>query len=273
MSKKKPDYRIEDGKIVVANTFIRAVHPEHMGLSAMKLFRLTIMQCKMNDKEFFEVEYKLHDIARLFHTQPQHIYRDVVTASKKMMQSLLTVTDSKGKVIKIYTIFRKWEYFEETATIKVRLNEDVAPLFLQLRKNFTRIPIAAVLSMRSKYGIRLFEAIHEKMLSVYPYASNAVEVSFTLEELRRITSTENQKTYDKISNIKDKILKPAIADIEEYGEWKIITKDLKQGRQITGFAFQIWSRNGYEYIEDCKAKGIIPEQIPGQMSIYDYLPG
>lgn len=269
MSKKEPDYR-EDNKMVVSNTFIRAQHPEHMGLSAMKLFRLTIMQCKMNDTEFFEVEYRLQDLARLFHTQSQNLYRDVVTASKKMMQSLLTVTDYKGRVIKIYTIFRKWEYFPNTATIKVQLNDDVAPLFLQLRKNFTRIPIAAILSMRSKYGIRLFEAINEKMLSIYPYAGNAVEVTFTLDEIRKISGTENQKTYDRISNIKDKILKPAIADIEDYGEWKIITKDIKQGRQIIGFILQIWSRNGYEYIERCKEQGIIPDQIPGQMSLSDF---
>lgn len=269
MSKKDPDYR-EDNKMVVSNTFIKASHPEHMGLSAMKLLRLTIMQVKMNDSEFFDVEYRLQDLAPLFRTKPQNLYRDVVVASKKMMQSVLTVANHKGKVIKIYTIFRKWEYFENTGTIRVRLNDDVAPLFLQLRKNFTRVPIAAVLSMRSKYGIRLFEAIHEKMLSIYPYAGNAVEVSFTLDEIRRITNTEGQKTYDRISNVKDKILKPAIADIEGYNEWKILTTDIKRGRQITGFILQIWSRNGYEYIEDCKAKGIIPEQTPGQLSLSDY---
>ena len=62
MPTKKPDYRKEN-KIVVSNEYIRAVHPARMSISAMKLFRLTIMQCKKTDQEFYEVEHKLSDLA------------------------------------------------------------------------------------------------------------------------------------------------------------------------------------------------------------------
>ena len=278
MPRKEPDYRKEN-KVVVSNDYIRAVHPPKMGLSAMKLFRLTIMQCRKNDKGFFEVEHKLSDIAELFQTQKKDIYRDIVKASVNMMQTVLTVNDASGRVRKILNIFRKWEYKPETSTIKILLNDDMAPLFLQLKRNFTRIPIAAVLTMQSKYSIRLYELICEKLQSNFPYADVATEIYITLEEARAVTGTELKPTYDKLSNFKNRVVLPAIQEIEVEADWKIILQDVKEGRRVTGFKLQVWSRNGYEYIQECIEKGVVPfrgnakdpEQIEGQLTIYDFL--
>lgn len=269
MEKREPDYNNDINKMVVSNTFIKAHHPEHMSLSAMKLLRMTITQCRMEDKQFYEVEYKLSDVAKLFHTQPQHVYRDVVEASIKMLQSVIAVNDRWGNVRQIYTLFKKWEYVKKTETIKVLLNDEVAPLFLELKKNFTRVPIAAILTMRSKYAIRLYEAMHERMLSASPHGLVAVEVSFTLDEIRKITGTDDKKAYSKISNLRDRIILPAVEDIEDYGEWKIIVKDAKEGRRITGFIFEVWSYSSYQYIESCKNNGVFPGDP--QTSVFDWV--
>ena len=132
--------------------------------------------------------------------------------------------------------------------------------------------------MKSRYAIRIYELICEKLQSIFPYADVATEVYITLEEARSVTNTANKKTYDKLSNFKNKVLLPSLAEIEEDANWKIITQDLKEGRRITGFRMEIWSRNGWEYIQDCKKKGILPtkghsdaEQIPGQMNLFDFI--
>ena len=128
-------------------------------------------------------------------------------------------------------------------------------LFLQLKSNFTRIPIAAVLTMKSKYGIRLFEVICDKLQSNFPYANVATEITLTLEEIRKATGTEKKKTYDRISNLKDRLLNPSLKDIEENADWKIICTDIKRGRKIDAFSLEIWDRNGYEIIQQCIREG------------------
>ena len=150
-----------------------------------------------------------------------------------------------------------------------------------MKKNFTKVPISAVLMMKSKYTIRLFELICEKMQNCYPYADTATEVTLTLEEIRKATGTDQKKTYDILSNLKKRVFYPSIDEIETASDWKIICTDIKKGRTVTGFRLEIWSRNGYEYLEYCKANGIIPNrgnreyetetQIPGQMNIFDYV--
>lgn len=271
MTAKTPDYR-EDNKMVVSNNYVRAVHPDSMNINAMKLFRLIVTQCRMHDTEFFEYECKLTDLAEVFHTDRFDLYRDVQKLCKNVMQTVLYIGDGNPKHSWEYrAIFSKCSYTAKTGKLYVKLSPEVTDLFLQLRRNFTRIPIYAILTMKSKYAIRLYELINEKLMSNLPYANHATEITVTLEEARAVTGTDKQKTYNKISNFKHRVFEPALKEIEECANWKIITKPYKNGRQIVGFILQIWSRNGWEYIEDCKAKGIIPDQIAGQMTIFDFV--
>lgn len=278
MAKRESNYN-PDNKMVVSNHYIHAIHPEKMNINAMKLFRLAITQCRMSDKGFYEYDFRIQDIAKAFEIDADNLYRDVQENCKKMMQSLLYYGDGNPKHDwKYKTIFDECSYNSKTGTITVLLSDKMTDLFLQLKRDFTRIPISAVLTMKSKYAIRLYELICEKLNSRFPYADTATEIQLSLDEARKVTGTETKKTYDKISNFKSKVLLPSIREIEDNASWKIVLTDLKSGRKVTGFDMVVWSRNGWEYIEDCKRKGIIPdrgpaaeEQLDGQMNIYDFI--
>ena len=271
MSKREADYN-ENNKMVVSNNYVRAVHPPNMSINAMKLFRLVVTQCRLKDDEFFEYDFRITDLAESFQISSQNLYRDVKSMCKTMLQSLLYAGDDNPRHSWEYrTIFRTCRYDQDTGTVTVQLSNDVTDLFLRLKREFTKIPIAALLSMRSKYAIRLFEVMCEKMRNCMPYAGNATEVQLSLEEIRTATGTDKKKTYEKMSNLRTRVLLPALAEIEEAASWKIICEDKKRGRRVVGFRLEVWSRNGWEYIEECKRKGIIPEQIPGQQTIFDYL--
>lgn len=277
MEKREPDYN-PDNKMVVSNRYIYAVHPEKMSINAMKLFRLAITQCKMSDEGFYEYDFKIQDLAESFGIDADNLYKDAQENCKKMAQSLLYYGDGNPKHDwKYKTIFDECSYNSKTGVVTIQFSDKMSELFLQLKRDFTRIPVTAVLLMKSKYAIRLYELICEKLNSQFPYADVATEIQISLEEARKVTATDKKKTYDKISNFKEKVLSPAIREIEENARWKIILTDLKYGRKVTGFRMEVWSRNGWEYIEDCKRKGILPnrgnreEQLPGQMSLFDYL--
>ena len=64
-----------------------------------------------------------------------------------------------------------------------------------------------------------------------------MEFYVSLEELRRITGTDKQKTYDKLSNFKNRILDKALREIEECCGVQITYTNHKQGRNIIGFDF------------------------------------
>ena len=147
-------------------------------------------------------------------------------------------------------------------------------LFLNLKSNFTNIPLEHIVLMKNKNSIRIYEVIRQKMMNHFPRADVYTVIEITAEEIREVTETVDKKSYNHVGHLKDRLLLPALAEIESATNWKIVCKDLKRGRKVFGFELEIWSSTGYAYIEMCKAEGKIPQiarddQIPGQMSLFD----
>ncbi len=273
--KRDPDYRT-DNKMVVRNDFIYADHPIGMSIHAMRLLRIAITQCRKNDNEFFMYEFKVSDLADMIGCSRDNLYRVADEITDQLLRVILKTNKlenikSSGKK---HVVFDVCEY--DKGIIRLQIHQQMKDLLLNLSPkfgNFTRVPLAPMLLMQSKYAMRIFELICQQMMSLFPYADHATEIEVSLDDLRLVTDTVKQKTYDKISNFKNKVFLPSIADIEKAAEWKIICTDIKRSRRIVGFNLQIWSASGYAYLEYCKKTGKIPveknDDIPGQMSLFD----
>lgn len=283
MQKRETDYDIEQkNKVSVRNDFVKAIHPDRMDLKTMKLFRLVISQCRMSDTELYSYDFKVSDLGKALDIDSSNIYKDTEAMCLNMMQMVLKYGGgSPGKSWKMKHIFESCNYDSKTGTLTIKLHEEMADLVLRLSGQFTQIPVSSILMMKSKYAIRLYELICGKMMSTKPYGDVSVSVQLSLEEIRTATGTDKKKSYDQVGHIKQKVLLPAIQDIESatgYKDlkdctgWKIIVTDIKHGRKVTGFNLEIWSRAGWETIEKYKREGKFPprEELPGQMSIFDY---
>ena len=272
--RREADYS-EDNKITVHNDFVTALYPKGITATDLKMMRFIISQCRMSDVEFYEYSFSVTDIAGRFHIDRDHMYKAAHESIARLFSCNLKVGTEKK--YELFHIFRTAKY--ENGIFTMRLSEESNKLFLQLRKNFTNVPLLPVLSMKSKSSIRIFELLCEKLKGNLPFADNAMSLYVDLGELRQVTETLNAKSYDRMTNFKKRVVNPSIAEIEQAAGWKIVLQNVKKGKSITGFNFEIWSRNGWEYIEDCKAKGILPyrgkygndeNQVPGQMTFADY---
>ena len=249
-----------------------------MSLNAMKLFRLTITQCRMTDEHFYEYQFKVKDLAKEFQIDEKDMCRDIRTMCMYLMQMLLRIgSENPIDDWEFKHIFEKAKYDKKTGTVTLQLHRDMTELFLQLKTNFTRIPIVNILSMKSKYAIRIYELICEKMRGHYPYADEVTEMDLSLEEIKAYIGINKKKTYDKISNLKNVILRPALREIEEVAAWKVIAEDIKTGRSITGFHLTVWSEYGYRHHKKLEEIGEATEPVISdskfvQMNWYDYLP-
>lgn len=272
--KREADYRPE-AKLTVRNDFVTADYPIDITATDMKILRMVIAQCRKNDTEFMEYDFSAVDLAEKFNMDKSNLYRVARSCVKRLFKCDLTVGDDKK--FEMLHIFRTVKYEDGRFTMK--LSEEVEKLFLQLNRDFTDMPLLPILSMRNKNSIRIYELICRKCMRQYPYADHATEITISTEELRKVTETSNTKSYDHTGHLKSRVLIPSITEIEKAASWKIFCNDLKKSRKVTGFCLEIWSRDGWEYIQDCKEKGILPNrgkygnddnQVPGQMSISDY---
>lgn len=266
----------ERNKVTVRNDFIKAFYPADITATDLKLMRFVISQCRKNDTSFYEYSFSVSDIADRFHIDADNMYSAADIMVSRLFACSLKIGNEKK--YKWKHIFSKAEY--NSGIFTMQLDKDMESLCLQLQRNFTSIPLLPVLAMKNKRSIRIFELIYEKLKGGLPHADVAVSVYISINELKEITlKTEKSKSYEHMSYFRRRIIDPAVEEIEQAADWKIILSNVKSGREIKGLNFELWSRKSYEYIEDCKRKGIIPNkgnheaeediQVPGQLNIFD----
>ncbi len=263
----------EDNHVDVKNEFITAQYPDGMKAADLKMLRFIISQCKKGDKEFFEYEFSASSIAEHFNMDKSNLIREARDMTEKRLFNcnLMIGTEDDHR---LFHLFRECRY--KGGVFTMQMDEKAADLFLRLEERFTEIPIAPILEMRNKNSIRIYELICQKFMGKYPFSNNATSVEASIEELRKITDTEKQKSYDKAGHFKERILNPALAEIENCADWKIIVGHKKKGKKVDGFMFEVWSRSGWEIMEKYKKDGTLPpilqrmNETKGQQSLLDY---
>lgn len=267
--KREVDFR-EENHVDVRNDFITMEYPEGIKAADLKMIRFVISQCRKGDKEFFEYEFSAADMAKHMHMDKSNLYHDAMDMAEKRLFNC-NLRKGTEKQHEIIHLFKKCTY--NNGIFTMRMDDEAKELFLELRRNFTEIPIAPILLMRNKNSIRIYELICEKFMSHFPYANKCTSINISLDELLKVTEREAKKSYEQAGHVKERVLTPAIREIEEAADWKIIVTNLKRSRKVTGFNLEVWSRNGWEVMEQCKREGTLPPMPKYRNGADDVFPG
>ena len=128
---------------------------------------------------------------------------------------------------------------KKSGIIQIRLDEDLKPYLLQLRRNFTQYEIIYTLNFKSKYTIRLYELVK----SIHFHDLEPYKRTFTVDELKRILGAENYKTYQ---HFKDRALNPAVKEINNFSDKNVSYTCVKTGKRITGITLTVESKEPNE---------------------------
>lgn len=96
-------------------------------------------------------------------------------------------------------------------TFDISFHEDMLPFLYDLKERYTTYSLEYVLTMRSKYGIRLYE-----LLKSYQHLGK--EISFTLEEFKQRLDVRD---YDRYPDLRRRVIEPAINDINECSDMQV----------------------------------------------------
>lgn len=246
-------------KVAQSNKLITAKIDTNMSVIAQKLIRLAISNIdSVKDTEIFEFKIHIMDFAKLLELEHnKHIYRDCKRACLSIAKTIIAIEDNRKKngSFDYIPMFAKCGYDDGDGCLHIKFSEEMKPLLLHLKKDFTQIPLEAVLMMEHKYSIKVYELIKMKLRNLTPHADNHYPIEITVKELRRVTGTEERYPY--IKDLKNRVLFPALKDIEkdQTAQFHCEVTDIKDGRTIVGFRLDCWSSVGWQ------VKG---KSLPGQ---------
>lgn len=115
--------------------------------------------------------------------------------------------------------------------VKLKLDEYLMPYLIQLKNHFTQYNLYYVLAMKSQYSVRLYE-----LLKSY---QNLHTCTFSLAELKKLLSAE---TYHQFYHFKQKVIEPAVKEIELYSDINVTYELMKKGRAYDKITFTIISK-------------------------------
>lgn len=168
------------------------------------------------------IEIQAAECAEFYTMDPKSAYRVLASAVEKLWDRTLVLRD--GTRMR-WVITCKYE----DGRIFVKFHPDLNPHLLDLQKKFTRYILSRAANFKLLYSWRIFELIMQYKNTGY--------LKIDLDEFKEIL--EVPKTYDRdFGLIRTKVIAPAIKEIREKDDFKIIWKPIKTGRKVTALEFK-----------------------------------
>ena len=144
------------------------------------------------------------------------------------------------------------KYIDTSAILEITFAPDVVPLITRLEQHFTTYQIQQVTKLTGKYVIRLYEIlIAWRDIGKVPLIE--------LSDFRKKIGVEDNE-YIAMNNFKNRVLEPAIKQINEHTDITVKYEQHKTGRTITGFSFSFKQKKEHQKPEP-KQKIISDKQL------------
>ena len=228
--------------IVESNQIVEA----YMDLNseAQKILYTTIAMIGQDDKNLFGYTFKVKDLQNFFGTKTKRFYERVKDAIVKLMQCVVIVVSDDGKKIDSYHLVKKATY--NNGELYIKLDDEIGEFFLQLKKNFTKVPLNYFLELSSPKSMRMLNLIMSRWTLATGYMSINKKLifkhsfDFPVSSLRNMFFYGTKTSTAEFKNIKAKLLVPAVKELNEKSIFKIELSYIKGcGNTIDRIRFHI----------------------------------
>lgn len=239
--------------IVKANALVQASY-KHTSLSQMRLLMAAILQVKSKDQLSSDDEFTVTAgaLADLTGTKLDANYKALARAADDLMNMYITIRGGangkqKGKVLEKINVVSRCKYNEGEGTVSINFTPHILPYISSLTAQFTEIEARYVMPMRSAYGVRLYELCLQ-------WIGFGDEREFEVEEFKRMLGLQDK--YEKIYKLKDKVIFPALRDIDKYTDLTVKLGQRKRGRNVTHLQFKISKKKSVEKVSKAAGQGV-----------------
>ncbi|KYH30450.1 replication initiation protein [Clostridium tepidiprofundi DSM 19306] len=206
-----------------------------LNLRAYKLSRIeqlfilaAISLIEPDDEEFKIYKIRIKDFIDLLDLNGQSKYYDLPKITKELMKKVIEI--KRPHSLLQVNWFSSVEHKPGKGIIEVEFSRKLKPYLLNLKKDFVTYALMQVSKLSSKYAIRLYE-----LLKQYSYRKI---ITFSINDFRLLVGIEDNK-YPRYNNLKERVIKIAMKEINNKTDIKFEFEEIKTGRKVTGIRFYI----------------------------------
>ncbi|MHA3053668.1 replication initiation protein RepM [Acinetobacter sp. ANC 4640] len=223
---------MKNGLVVKDNALINASY--NLEVTEQRLILLSIISARETGQGITadsKLEIHASDYAKQFNVSLDAAYKALKEAVNNLFERQFSFLEETKKGIGI--VRSRWvsriKYIDTSAILEITFAPDVVPLITRLEQHFTTYQIQQVTKLTGKYVIRLYEIL-------IAWRDVGKVPLIELADFRRKIGVEDNE-YTAMNNFKNRVLEPAIKQINEHTDITVKYEQHKTGRTITGFSF------------------------------------
>lgn len=253
-----PINRTLNNLVVQSNALIKA--RQRLTLNEAKLIRIIIMQIVNSDMEFKRYSFTPGEFAELIGNKDStNIYHQAEALCGSITRKPIEIKDESTGAWKKIPWVQICEWNPQVKRFEIKLNDELKPYLLNLVESgyYAQYQLESALAFSSVNALRIFELIHANIMKkVIP--KEGMDIDISLDEIREAcglyeydpkTGKIIKEKYQRISQIKERVIDAACKDIEESTLYRVSYSDIKKSRSIVGFRFHVqmaYHRNDFD---------------------------
>jgi plasmid replication initiation protein len=199
-----------------------------LSLQEQKIIITLASMVQPQDTEFKEYEFKIKDFINLLGVEGQNKYTELPKITKELKKKVFEIRE--GTDILQVSWLGGVRYKTKEGILILKLDSGLKPYMLELKEMYTSYKLSNILSLKSKYSIRMFEILKSNLFK------KCIEIE--IEELKKMLGIKG-KSYDVYQNLKNKIILQSQKELNKKTDINFEFEEIKTGRKVTSLKFYI----------------------------------
>lgn len=273
-----------DFNVVQANSLIASKHD--LELNEHKIINAVIAQVKQYDQEINTFEFSFSQLQELCNFDGHNIKRTLHRVCLNLMSKTFYLNDTYIDENGNKALERRYYHWVRLIKMQrnkliIRLSDDLMPLLLNLKKDFTSEKLSSIEEYENEYALRLdmlftmyFNKKTSKMSSeqVKKYC---MRLEFDLDELKSFLSCEEK--YPRFNSFNENIIVPMLEELNDKNFYNVAIEKISENKKVRKLMFfvSLGARNqklkNIKQKEQAKEKDIISVILDEDYSISDIM--
>ncbi|WP_148097607.1 replication initiation protein, partial [Clostridium tagluense] len=175
-----------------------------LSVQEQKIILTLASMVQPQDTKFKTYDFKIKDFLKLLDIKDQSKYTEIPKITKELMKKVFEIKEGKDIIQLAWLSSARYKTGE--GVVALEFSPQLKPYMLELKELYTSYKLDNILSLKSKYSIRLYE-----ILKCNSYKK---QVNIELEELKNMVGSK-EKAYNIYNNFKNRIITKAQKELAE----------------------------------------------------------
>ena len=191
-----------------------------------KIVLYLISQIEPDDEAFKTYTIYVKDFISITESKSKMLYSKLRKETKALISKVYEI-DEPERLLQI-SMLSSAEYLKGKGMIKVSFDPNLKPYLLQLKKQFTVVPLKDILGFRSIHSMRIYEMLQQ-------FKSTGLLV-VKIEDLKYRLGVENK--YSDYNTFKKRVIEQAQKELADT-DMTFTFEEIKEGRRVARIKFKL----------------------------------